>query len=140
MVNMNVGRREALKKIGVALAAASASGTLAMAVPVQKAMAVSFKIPVSAKLVEPSRANGQYDVFVAHNGESVSISLVNSNDAASSRALSSAMNGASPAKAIVAGGVIRVGVGSAAARGSVASMGAISFKGAQVSNAVMFAR
>ena len=140
MVNTNVGRREALKKIGIALAAASTSGSLLMAAPVKQAIAASFKIPASAKLVEPARANGQYDVFVAHNGESVSISLVNSSDVASSRAVSAALNGASPAKASVSGGVIHVGVGGAASRGSIANQGAISFKGAALSSAALIAR
>ncbi len=140
MVNTNVGRREALMKIGVALAAVSTSGTLAMAQPARLAIAESFKIPATARLVEPNKANGQYDVFVAHNGANLSVTLVNSSDVASSRAVSTALKGASPAKATVAGGVIHVGVGSAASRGSIASMGAISFKGAALSTAALIAR
>jgi hypothetical protein len=148
MVNTNVGRREALKKIGLALAAASASGTLAMAqnkqepmaMPARAATAQSFKIPATARLVKPGNANGRYDVFVAHNGANYSISLVNSNDAASSKAVSQALGGASPAKASVTGGIIHVGVGGAASRGSVASMGSISFRGAALSNVALIAQ
>lgn len=146
MANDMSNRREALKKIGMALMAATAAGTLPAAAQDKKtavaariaAMPGQFKIP--ADVQSAVKGSGDFDVFVARKGTDASAFVVHSSDAAKSSELAKSLN-ASPAKASIVNGVIHVGLGAAgAARGSVASQGAINFKGATLSRAALFVR
>ena len=144
MANDMSNRREALKKIGMALMAATAAGTLPAAAQDRKpaiatrmaAMPGQFKLPANAQSIV--RGSGEFDVFVARRGADASAFVVHSSDIARSSELAKTLK-AAPAKATIVNGVIHVGLGSAgAARGSVASQGVINFKGAALSKATLF--
>jgi hypothetical protein len=144
MANMNENRREALKKIGLALAAATASGTVCLSAdaqePARRAAVVprQFKIPQN---ITPALANksGDFDVFFSHQGSAGSAVVLPSSDSQGIASLTQSL-GAQPAKARVVNGVIHVGLGSAASRSSVARQGAISFRGATVPQAELITR
>ena len=145
MANDMSNRREALKKIGMALMAATAAGTLPAAAQDRKKPAIAtrmaampgqFKLPANAQSIV--RGSGEFDVFVARRGADASAFVVHSSDIARSSELAKTLK-AAPAKATIVNGVIHVGLGSAgAARGSVASQGVINFKGAALSKATLF--
>jgi hypothetical protein len=143
MANQNENRREALKKIGLALAA-TAAGTLASSTeaqePVNRATTVpkQFKIPQN---ITPALANksGDFDVFFSHHGSAGSAVVLPSSDSQGIATISQSL-GVQPAKARVVNGVIHVGLGSAASRSSVAKQGAINFRGATLSEVALFAR
>jgi hypothetical protein len=145
MANDMSNRREALKKIGMALAAVTAAGSLPVLAQDKTKPAVAARIAVAPgqfKIPENIQAavkgTGDFDVFVARKGSDASAFVVHSSDAAKSSELAKSLK-AAPAKASIVNGVIHVGLGSAgAARGSVANQGVIDFKGAALSRAALF--
>lgn len=140
MTNENDNRREVLKKIGLALAAVTAAGTLGLPVEAQERKTVrtpsQFKIPEG---VRSAVTQGTFDVFVVRKGADASALVVPSSDASSIAALRSSTK-AAPAKAQVINGVLHIGLGAAASRSSVLNQGAINFEGARVPEAGLFTR
>jgi hypothetical protein len=139
MGNENESRREALKKIGVALAA-TAVGAVALPAEAQPVPKKFKEIKLPATVTTAVKQGGDFDVFVAHSGSDASVLVVASSDTQGSAELAKTLR-ASPAKATVVNGVIHVGLGTAgASRSSVRRQGVIDFRQAVKTNAVLIVR
>ena len=141
MASKNENRREALKNIGIALAAATVAGTVGLpeveAQKTDRMQPKQFRIPASVN--SAVQQGGDFSVFVARSGGEASAFVVKAGDTQAIAEMQKTL-GAAPARATVVNGVIHVGLGAAASRSSVANNGAINFRGSQVSQNVLFVR
>ena len=140
MVRENENRREALKKIGMALAAVAAAGKAGLSAQLQRPQRLGqpLKLPIDILSVVNQRS-GDFDVFVAHNGADASAFVINAADTKNSAQLVKTL-GANPAKATIINGVVHINVGAAAGRSSVRNEGMIDFRGATLTRNVQLAR